>query len=189
MKRAAALLTLATLVPIAGSSANEITEPTPVVQEEQTYRWSGPGLSINEQTTLKYFQDIGITDRAALAVILGNIKQESKFHPNICEGGSRIEYHRCRRGGYGLIQWTTTGRYDGLGRHARATGGDPSSLMTQLSYIPTEREWKKIEHLFKKPGQSINFYMKAADSWLGWGVYGARGTYSYQYYDLLVENK
>ena len=158
-------------------------------EEEPTYQWTGPGLTENEQLALNYFQDLGITDRSALAVLLGNIKQESKFHSNICEGGARVEYHSCHRGGYGLIQWTTLGRYRGLGRHASSTGGDPSSFMTQLTYIPTEVEWKKVEHKFKTKGQTIGYYMNAAYSWLGWGVHGARSHYSYQYYDFLVDSK
>jgi len=55
-----------------------------------------------------------ISDRNALATILGNIKSESNFHANICEGGARVPYNSCHRGGYGLIQWTSTGRYLGL---------------------------------------------------------------------------
>ena len=31
-----------------------------------------------------------ITDRNALATILGNIKQESNFTANVCEGGARV---------------------------------------------------------------------------------------------------
>ena len=42
------------------------------------------GCNENENVALKYFQDIGIKDKNALATILGNIKQESTFVPNIC---------------------------------------------------------------------------------------------------------
>jgi len=47
------------------------------------------GCSEHEQLAVDYFQEQGIKDRNALATILGNIKQESMFVPNICEGGSR----------------------------------------------------------------------------------------------------
>ena len=40
-----------------------------------------------------------ISDRNALATIMGNIKQESRFISNICEGGARVPYDRCHRGG------------------------------------------------------------------------------------------
>ncbi len=39
---------------------------------------------------------------------MGNIRQESTFVPNICEGGSRTSWGNCGRG-YGLIQWTSEG--------------------------------------------------------------------------------
>ena len=139
-----------------------------------------------EVRTLEFLQERGITDANALSVILGNIKQESKFHPNICEGGARVNYNRCYRGGYGLVQWTTTGRYYGLGRHAKRIGGDPSTLDTQLSYMVTEREWRKAKRMFLNPNKSQSYYMKAADIWLGWGIYGNRGYYSTQYFDSLT---
>ena len=47
------------------------------------------GCNENENETLNYFQNIGIKDRNALDTIMGNIKQESTFRSDICEGGSR----------------------------------------------------------------------------------------------------
>ena len=149
-------------------------------------RWTAEGLNENETRALNFFQDYGIKDRMALAVILGNIRQESNFHPNICEGGARINYSQCYRGGYGLIQWTTSFRYWGLGNHAKTITGDPSTLETQLSYLVTEREWKEALWRFKTPDKSLDFYMKGAYRWLGWGIYGNRGYYSQQYYDALT---
>ena len=148
-------------------------------------RWTG-NFTDEELKVLNFFQDRGITDRAALATLMGNIKQESKFNPNICEGGARGPYHTCRRGGFGLIQWTTVGRYQGLGRHARSIGGDPTHIDTQLSYLVSEVEWKKVEHIFKQEGHSISTYMGAAKRWLGWGVHGARTSYSHSYYNRLT---
>ena len=101
------------------------------------------GCSEHESLALDYFQEQGIKDRNALATILGNIKQESMFVPNICEGGSRTQYHHCGRG-YGLIQWTSADRYYGLGDFAKRFGGNPSSLQTQLGYLTTEVQWKRI---------------------------------------------
>lgn len=169
---------------------NEITNPlseitTEVVQEPKTPRWVGSGFTAQETAVLNYFQDYGITDRAALAVLLGNVKQESRFVTNICEGGARVAYQNCRRGGYGLIQWTTQGRYDGLGHHARQVGASPTDLNTQLSYITTEREWQSVEHIFRSEGRSIASYMQAAYRWLGWGIHGARTAYAQDYYNRL----
>lgn len=156
-----------------------------VAEEIQEQRWHGTNFSATETAVLNYFQDYGITDRAALAVLLGNVKQESRFDTQVCEGGTRPGYHNCHRGGYGLIQWTTQGRYSGLGRHAVATGGSPTELDTQLSYLVTEVEWKKVEHIFREEGRSIASYMNAAYRWLGWGVHGNRTVYAQDYFNRL----
>ena len=161
----------------------EVNEVEEVLVPEQ--RWIGSNFTENELATLNFLQDQGIKDRMALSVILGNIKQESKFHPNICEGGARVPYDRCYRGGFGLVQWTTSFRYWGLGNHAKTINGDPSTLPTQLSYLVTEREWKKALWRFKTPDKSLDFYMKGAYVWLGWGIYGNRGYFSQNYYDRL----
>lgn len=165
----------------------EVTEPLveePPVEPEKKV-WVGHNFNQNEARTLKFLQDYGITDRMALAVLLGNIKQESRFHPNICEGGARINYEHCHRGGYGLIQWTTSFRYWGLGNHSKSIGGNPSTIETQLSYLVTEREWKQALWRFKTPDKSLDFYMKGAYTWLGWGIYGNRGYFSQDYYERL----
>lgn len=172
---------MAGLILIPGSSiligSNESVKRKPTAVAQTTAK-----LTSVEQRVVEFFRSRGITDKMALAVLLGNIKQESLFTPNICEGGARVPYNQCHSGGYGLIQWTTVGRYNGLGRHARITGGDPSSLETQLSYLVTEPEWLAIEHKFKTPGQSMDYYMGAAYYWLGWGIHGERTNYSHHYY-------
>ena len=166
---------------------NEVSNPEVLVAASvpKEERWVGQGFTATETAVLNFFQDYGINDRASLAVLLGNVKQESRFETNICEGGTRPGYHGCRRGGFGLIQWTTQGRYAGLGRHAQATGGSPTELNTQLAYLVTEVEWKKVEHIFKDEGRSISSYMQAAYRWLGWGVHGNRTVYAQDYYGRL----
>ena len=84
-------------------------------QEPQPRTLRLQGASPTEQEVLEFITEIGITDKNA-ATILGNIKQESKFETHICEGGKRTGYSGCHRGGFGLIQWTTPGRYKGLGK-------------------------------------------------------------------------
>ena len=174
---------LANIQPVETEEVVEQVVVTPPEPEKKV--WIGRNFSPNEEKALEFFQDYGITDRMALAVILGNIRQESNFHPNICEGGARINYDRCYRGGYGLIQWTTSFRYWGLGNHAKVIGGNPSVIDTQLSYLVTEREWKLALQKFRNPNQSLEYYMKGAYTWLGWGIYGNRGYYSRDYYDRL----
>jgi len=132
-------------------------------------------------------QERGINDKNALATVLGNIKQESMFHPDICEGGARVRYEDCHKGGYGMIQWTTQSRYVGLGNFAKNFGGDPSTLNTQLRYLVNENQWLKIEPYLKTEGQSIEWYMKHAYTWLGWGVHGNRTSYAYQYLSNLTK--
>lgn len=143
------------------------------------------GCSEHEQLAVHYFQQQGIKDRNALAAIMGNIKQESMFVPNICEGGSRTSYHNCWRG-YGLIQWTSANRYHGLGDFAKKYGGNPSEINTQLKYLTNEVQWKRIEDRMKVPGKSIDRYMNYAYSWIGWGIHGARTNYAYDYANRLV---
>jgi len=143
------------------------------------------GCNENENATLAFFQDRGIKDRNALATIMGNIRQESTFIPNICEGGSRTGYHNCGRG-YGIIQWTSANRYYGLGDFARKYGGNPSTLTTQLRYLTNEVQWQKIEDLMKTPGKSINSYMNYAYSWIGWGHHGARTSYAHDYANRMI---
>jgi hypothetical protein len=143
------------------------------------------GCSEHESLAVEYFQEQGIKDRNALATILGNIKQESMFVPNICEGGSRTQYHHCGRG-YGLIQWTSADRYYGLGDFAKRFGGNPSSFQTQLGYLTTEVQWKRIANRMKTPGKSINRYMDYAYSWIGWGIHGARTSYAHEYANRLI---
>lgn len=166
---------------VTGQTAEEINN-TITVQ-----RWVGTNFTQTETEVLNFLQDRGITDRAALATIMGNIRQESLFKTRICEGGAMTGYHACRRGGFGLIQWTTLGRYNGLGTFARNHGGDPNDLKTQLRWMVNEREWLSVDHIWKTPGKSINSYMNAAYRWLGWGVHGKRTTYAYNYYNALTQ--
>ena len=137
--------------------------------------------SEEENIVLKALQERGIKDKNALAVIMGNIRQESRFDSKICEGGRRTGYHGCHRGGFGLIQFTSAHRYLGLGRYARDHQMDPDHIKTQIQYVFTEREWKAAERGFMQEGQSIGFYMNHAYTWLGWGIHGSRTHYSNQY--------
>ena len=144
------------------------------------------GCNDYENLALNHFQDIGIKDKNALSAIMGNIRQESTFVPNICEGGSRTSYYNCGRG-YGLIQFTSASRYYGLGVFAKKIGGNPSTADTQLRYITTELQWKSIENRMKVSGKSINRYMNYAYKWIGWGYHGARTSYAYDYASRLVQ--
>lgn len=153
----------------------------PLEPEPEEKRLVCKSCNPNEQRALDFFQDRGITDKNALATILGNIRQESAFVPNICEGGARVPYEHCHRGGYGLIQLTSVNRYNGLGNFADRYGGNPSTLDTQLRYIVNEVQWKRFEPHLKREGNSIEYYMGKAHGWLGWGHHGYRTRYAYDY--------
>jgi len=161
-----------------------IEEP---IEEPKQKKWVCNNCTENERIVLEFLQDRGINDKVALSVIMGNIKQESMFHSNICEGGARVPYHHCHSGGFGLIQWTTSDRYHGLGHFTSKYGGDPTDIKSQLRYMVNERQWTDVEHVFKTPGLSVSRYMNSAYYWLGWGIHGNRTHYSNQYINRLVQ--
>ena len=149
--------------------------------------WKCPDCTSEEQYVLEQLQEkTKITDRNALATILGNIKQESKFIANICEGGARVPYDRCLRGGYGLIQWTSENRYLGLGNFAKKYGCSPSEFNCQVRYIINEPIFQKYLPMFEGSGQTIRQYMVPAYYWLGWGIKGRREIYAYEYVNKMT---
>jgi len=172
--------------PLMSKDSKQETETKEVVPEPKVTRLVCKGCNHNESRTLDFLQDRGITDKNALATIMGNIRQESTFTPNICEGGARVPYHACRSGGFGLIQWTNAPRYKGLGYHAARIGANPSALDTQLDYMLYEGDWKMIEPHMKTPGKTIHQYMKLARKWIRWGHTGARVDYAYNYSKRLI---
>ena len=178
-------IALASTLLLSGAGYKPDIIQEPVAEKKSYVKLDSSRLTPPEKQVFDFLIERGITDRAAMATVLGNIRAESMFHPNICEGGARVRYAECRRGGYGLIQWTTINRYDGLGRFAQKYGGDPSTLETQLRYMVNEYQWVNIEHKFKTPGKSISYYMDAAYYWLGWGIHGNRTHYAYDYYAKL----
>lgn len=144
------------------------------------------GCTPKENRALEVLNDKGVTDKKAQAVILGTIKQESKWTPNVCEGGAITSYRGCTRGGYGLIQWTSIHRYNGLGRFAQSRGSKPENFDTQLAYIFKEREWKAVEHVFLTEGLPLHQYENAEYRWIGWGIRGRRNAYTRDYLTRIV---
>ena len=172
------LIALATTTTIAHASDK---------RKETDKTWKCAGCTPEEQYVLAQLQDKTlIRDKNALATIMGNIKQESKFVPNICEGGARVPYNKCYSGGYGLIQWTTAGRYDNLGKFCKNYGCDPSSLEGQTRYMINENIFQRQLPYFEGSGMTVSYYMNAAYRWLGWGIKGHRELYSYDYTKKLV---
>jgi hypothetical protein len=192
-------LSLITSIPAACAypSISEIKTPPEVdvtVNEEKAIpievvkkSWKCPGCNYNEKYVLEKLQEkTRISDRNALATIMGNIKSESNFHPNICEGGARVNYNQCHSGGYGLIQWTSIGRYNNLGKFAVKYGYDPSSLEGQTAYMINESVFQRYLPEFEGAGKTVDQYMVAAYYWLGWGIKGYRQQYAYDYTKKMI---
>ena len=170
-----------------------VQAPPPVIEitvEEYEPQWILPGGTPAEQYVLKQLQQhTKISDRNALATILGNIKQESNFVPNVCEEGARVPYRDCTRGGYGLIQWTSVGRYNNLGKFCKKFKCDPSSLEGQTRYMINESTFQRYLPEFEGRGKTVDQYMVGAYYWLGWGIKGYRQLYAYEYHNRLVLDK
>ena len=188
------LLSLALVLPISSTCAAEITRTEYEIEEKNITpievvksSWKCPDCSPEEQYVLEQLQEhTKITDRNALATIMGNIKQESKFIPNICEGGARVSYRDCLSGGYGLIKWTSINRYNNLGKFCEKYGCDPSSLEGQTRYMINESVFQRYLPEFEGNGKTVSQYMVPAYYWLGWGIKGNREVYSYNYTKRLV---
>ena len=82
---------IATSLLAAGSAGaypaiTEISNPPVIEIEVVTKSWKCPGCNENEKYVLAQLQErTKISDRNALAAIMGNIKSESNFHPNIAQ--------------------------------------------------------------------------------------------------------
>ena len=160
---------------------------TPIKVVPYNPSWKCENCTPEEQYVLKELQEhTKITDRNALATILGNIKQESNFTANICEGGARVSYSECHSGGYGLIQWTSVNRYNNLGKFCDKFGCDPSSLEGQTRYMINESTFQRYLPMFEGGGQTVRQYMVPAYYWLGWGIKGNRELYAYNYTKKMV---
>ena len=183
---AATLLVTGTACVASTSKDISVNEEIAVPVEEPIV-WECPDCTPNEKYVLEQLQDkTRIRDRNALATILGNIKSESNFHPDICEGGARVPYNQCHTGGYGLIQWTSVGRYRNLGLFASRYGYDPSTLEGQTAYMINESVFQRYLPEFEGHGKTVDQYMVAAYYWLGWGIKGYRQQYAYNYTKKLV---
>ena len=162
--------------------------PSEVIAEEVNIEealdptWKCKDCTVNEKHVLAQLQEhTKILDRNALATIMGNIKQESKFISDICEGGARVSYTECKVGGYGLIQWTSIGRYKGLGNFCAKFNCNPSSIEGQTRWMINEPIFQRVLPRFEGGGQTVAYYMKPAYRWLGWGIKGNRELYAYDY--------
>ena len=127
----------------------------PVVEYKSPV-WKCPDCS--EKYVLEQLQDeTKISDRNALATILGNIKSESNFHANICE--EVLEFLTLIACVGTVIQWTTEKRYLGLGSFAEKYGCSPSTLQCQTRYMINEDQFQKVLPEFEGRGFGVQQYM------------------------------
>lgn len=90
----------------------------------------------NAEKIWNFLKDEGFSDDQA-AGIMGNIRQESNYEPDLEEGEGSYSLHTVRPVGYGLIQWTGQRRTD-LNNFASDKGLQPSDLSLQLMFLKHE---------------------------------------------------
>jgi len=99
----------------------------------------------NLEKVLRYFTSKGLT-LAQAAGIAGNIQQESHFDPTIIQGMTHADenYRLVDGTGFGLVQWTSGGRQQGLMDYAEETNRSIIDLSMQLDFI-----WVELEASYK----------------------------------------
>jgi len=162
----------------------------------------------NSATIAAFFRGQGITDLKALAVILGNLQQESSLNPLACEayGGPASSLYNCPiklsgsyyMTGVGLLQWSDPGNLPGrrtnFFNYCKTNRLNPDSVATQLAFLAQESQWQKVLPCFQTKGKEMgtvwnnagatdNTYWKCAARWTGWGTAGSRATYATQWYN------
>lgn len=101
--------------------------------------------SDNAQKIFNYFIGKGLTPIQA-AGIMGNLQAESGFKPDIIQGGATAppDYVPKNGVGFGLAQWTFTGRQQPLVDLAKSQGKPVTDLGLQLDFL-----WQELNSGFK----------------------------------------
>lgn len=80
----------------------------------------------------------GFTE-VATAGIMGNLMAESHFNPKIVQGGGEADNITCDgETGYGIAQWTSINRQEGLASLAASKGRPSGDLMVQIDWLIQE---------------------------------------------------
>lgn len=99
----------------------------------------GEGMD-NKSVIWNYLKGLGLGSNA-IAGIMGNMEAESSFDPTIVEGGGHAQEITVNGStGYGLCQWTSADRQQGLVDYAKSKGTSTSDIKTQLDYMLMEAE-------------------------------------------------
>jgi hypothetical protein len=101
----------------------------------------------NLKTILLYFTQSKGLSLAQAAGIAGNIKQESGFDPAIIQGGRKApdNYKPVNGVGFGLVQWTFTGRQQPLVDLAK---GPPKRSITDIT-LQLDNIWRELSGPYK----------------------------------------
>ena len=106
----------------------------------------------NDQVAWNYLKDKGFSDAAAAGVI-GNWKWESAgggvIDPTACQDGGRYDEYPEQlvsdgQIGYGIAQWTSPGRSQGLVDYAKAQGLKSGDLKAQLGWF-----WEEVNDSYR----------------------------------------
>nr|DAM26774.1 MAG TPA: peptidase [Caudoviricetes sp.] len=107
---------------------------TPTSGNNITGTLSSGDATANMKTLFSYFTSQGLSDNLA-AGILGNIKAESGFNPNVLYGGATGTVFDQQSLAYGLIQWTGSDARASLYNWCTANNCDPDTLDGQAKWI------------------------------------------------------
>jgi hypothetical protein len=130
--------------------------------------------SNNPQKAFNYFMSKGLTAIQTVG-IMGNIESETAgtFRPDIVQGMTYSDVMKIDGvTGYGLSQWTSLDRQEGLHALAQKNGVKDSDLATQLDYIWQElngsfsramSELKKADNVSDATSAILNFYEMPAE--------------------------
>lgn len=112
----------------------ETANTAPAASNNVTGTLSSGDSTANMKTLFNYFTSQGLSDNLA-AGILGNIKAESEFNPNVLYGGDIGTVFDEQSKAYGLIQWTGSDARASLYNWCTANNCDPDSLDGQAKWI------------------------------------------------------
>lgn len=112
----------------------ETSTTTPTSGNTITGTLSSGDSIANMKTLFSYFTSQGLSDNLA-AGILGNIKAESGFNPNVLYGGAIGTIFDQQSLAYGLIQWTGSDARASLYNWCTANNCDPDTLDGQAKWI------------------------------------------------------
>ncbi len=98
----------------------------------------------NTEKILNFFMRKGLT-LAQAAGIVGNMMQESGLNPAIIQGGGIADDKYVLQGGvgFGLIQWTSSGRQQNFMKYMKQLGVGVTDLSGQLGFV-----WKEMNESY-----------------------------------------